>query len=75
MSVAATQDAAQSAAEQVTYPDCDGEHFMTLVALPKRRHLARLRIEAAEIRAAIAEERIARLAARLREMGIDPEAI
>ncbi len=57
----------------VYYPD--GRPFLTFLELGQARLEAEARAEQAENRASSAEEKAARLAARLRELGIDPDAV
>jgi hypothetical protein len=49
----------------IIYPDTDGQPFLSFIDLDLRR-------QAAEQRASTAEQQSEKLAAKLRELGIDP---
>jgi Uma2 family endonuclease len=57
----------------ITRPD--GERFLEFGELDARRQAAELRAEQAELDVAIAQQQAARLAAKLRELGVDPDLI
>jgi Uma2 family endonuclease len=53
----------------------NGEPFLSLTELNERRRIAEQRADSAEQRAENAEQRAEQLAAKLRELGIDPDAV
>jgi hypothetical protein len=53
----------------------DGERFLTYVELEQQRRQARLEQQQAQAERDQAEERAAALAAKLRELGVDPESV
>ena len=53
----------------------DGERFLEFGELDARRQAAEQRAERAELETTVARQDVARLAAKLRELGIDPDQI
>jgi hypothetical protein len=53
----------------------DGEKFLGFIELDEQRHIAEEQRHIAEKQRHVAEEKATRLAAKLRELGVDPDTI